>query len=56
MIELFTDLLQRAIAQSPTGGWQRVAVDALWQSTLVCMVALLLTRFLRERPAVPSCC
>jgi len=51
MIELFTDLLQRAIAQFPAGGWQRLAVDALWQSTLVCMVALLLTRFLRERPA-----
>lgn len=55
MNEVFTEwfdaVLSPLTSQIPAGGWQRMAVDALWQSTLVCTVALLLTRFLRERPA-----
>ncbi|HVU86607.1 MAG TPA: polysaccharide biosynthesis/export family protein [Pirellulales bacterium] len=34
----------------PTSGWQRFAIDAAWQSTLVCVLALSLVRLVRLRP------
>jgi polysaccharide export outer membrane protein len=35
----------------PTDGWQRLAVDSLWQSTLVGLLGLASARFIARRPA-----
>ena len=44
MAELFSAL--------PAGGWQRLAVDCLWQSTLIGLAAFVLGRAFGRRPAV----
>jgi len=36
----------------PSGGWQRFAIDALWQSTLLAGLALVVMRLVALRPAL----
>ena len=48
------DLPQQMSANIPVGGWSRFALDAMWQTTVIALLALVAMALLRKRPAARS--